>query len=197
MIGGSFKIDPKKWFFDRALVQNKVDKARIKNLSKIGAFIRTRSRRSIRKRKGASQPGTPPHSHVGLLRDGILFAYDNENGSVVVGPRKLNQVSVVNGQFRSGTVPEILEYGGSIGVVEVWATWLTNKDGTKGGWTRLDLRRRGSKKLAHLAVADPEVVSNQVRNRVVKIEPRPFMQPALKAEITNPKLKAAWENTIK
>lgn len=197
MIGGSFKIDPTKWFFDSALVQAKVDKARIKNLSKIGAFIRTRARRSIRKRKGASQPGNPPHSHVGLLRDGILFAYDNDSGGVVVGPRKLNQVSVVNGQFRSGTVPEILEYGGSIGVVEVWATWLTNKDGTKGGWTRLDLRRRGSKKLAHLAVADPEVVSNQVRNRTVKIAPRPFMQPALKAEITNPKLRAAWENTVK
>lgn len=196
MISSSFKVDPKNWFFDRKLVQDKVDAARIRNLSKIGAFVRTRARRSIRKRKGASKPGNPPHSHVGLLREGILFAYDNDSGGVVVGPRKLNQVSVVNGQFRSGTVPEILEYGGTIGVVEEWTHWLRNKNGTRGGWVRLDLRRRGAKKLAIVAVHDPGMLA-LTRNRQVKIEARPFMQPALRAEITNPKLRTAWENTVK
>lgn len=196
MIGATFKVNPTKWFFDRQLVLDKVDKARVRNLSKIGAYIRTRARRSIRPSKTASRPGNPPHSHIGLLRDKIYFSYDNDTGGAVVGPVKLNLISVVNGSFRSGTVPEILEYGGTIGVVEQWSHWVRNKNGTRGGWTRLDLRERGAKKLAIVAVHDPGMLA-LTRIRQVKIEARPYMQPALKAETTNPKLRAAWENTLR
>ncbi|MCL4743749.1 MAG: hypothetical protein KJZ54_16250, partial [Phycisphaerales bacterium] len=66
----------KQMFFDRPKVRRAVDAARRKVLSKAGAFIRQTARTSIRKRKGSSKPGNPPHSHVGLLRRFILFGYD-------------------------------------------------------------------------------------------------------------------------
>jgi hypothetical protein len=51
-------------FFDRAKVKNAVDAGTRRVLSRFGAFVRTRARTSIRKRKGTSPPGGPPHAHV-------------------------------------------------------------------------------------------------------------------------------------
>lgn len=51
----------------------------------------------------ASDPGAPPRSRSGLLRDNILFAYDPDSESVVVGPALLNS---------SDGSPETLEFGG-------------------------------------------------------------------------------------
>ena len=90
-------------FFDRTKVQRAVDVAERKVLSRFGAFVRQRARHSIRKRRKVSKPGKPPHSHVGLLRNGILFAYDSHRKSVVIGPVLLRLGS---------PVPALLEYGG-------------------------------------------------------------------------------------
>lgn len=92
----------KHMFFDRPKVQRAVDKAKKKVLSKAGAFVRTSARTSIRKRKGISRPGDPPHSHTGLVRRFVLFGYDRATDSVVVGPVKI----------KSGRAVESLEYGG-------------------------------------------------------------------------------------
>ena len=92
----------KNLFFDRPKVQRAVDAARRRVLSKAGAFIRQEARQSIRKRKGTSPPGRPPYSHVGLLRNLILFGYDERTDSVVVGPVG----------FKRSKVPHVLEYGG-------------------------------------------------------------------------------------
>jgi hypothetical protein len=105
----------KKMFFDRAAVMKTADAGTRKVLSKFGAFVRTRSRTSIRKRKKASQPGQPPSSHVGLLKKFIFFGYDAAKKSVVIGPTLLNGTA--------GTVPETLEYGGN-------ATILVRKRGS-------------------------------------------------------------------
>jgi hypothetical protein len=53
-----------------------------------------------------SEPGQPPRSIWGLLRDHIYFAYDEPRRAVVVGPAVLNGAD--------GSVPEVLEYGGQI-----------------------------------------------------------------------------------
>lgn len=102
MIGLSFEA-AKRGFFDRAIVQQAVDRAQRKVLSKFGAFVRQRARTSIRKRKGTSSPGGPPFSHVGLLRKFILFAYDPARQSVVIGPTLLREGS---------QAPKLLEHGG-------------------------------------------------------------------------------------
>lgn len=100
MIG--LKID-KSMFFDRGIVLKKVDSATRRVLSKFGAFVRTTARHSIRKRKGASSPGSPPNSHVGLLKKLIYFGYDTGKRSVVIGPTPLRGTA---------EAPPLLEYGG-------------------------------------------------------------------------------------
>ncbi|MFO0880735.1 MAG: hypothetical protein U0840_25665 [Gemmataceae bacterium] len=135
----------KGMFFDRAGVQRAVDAATRRVLSRFGAFVMTRSRTSIRTRKGISAPGSPPHSHTGLLRKGILFGYDTARQSVVVGP-------VVG---RSGGIASrALEYGGSSVVRN---------------------RRGGS--------------------QPTRVKSRPFMQPALAAEL--PGLPAMWRDSVR
>jgi hypothetical protein len=100
----------KHLFFDRKEVIDKLTKAERRVLSKQGAFLRTASRRSIRRRKKISSPGDPPNAHAkgkyATLKN-ILFAYEPHRHSVVVGPVKLSK------SRGSKTVPEVLEFGGS------------------------------------------------------------------------------------
>jgi hypothetical protein len=93
----------KAMFFDTKAVTIAVDRATRKVLSKFGAFVRTTARHSIRKRKAVSQPGSPPSSHVGLLRKLIYFGYDHGRKSVVIGPTPLHGTA---------EAPPLLEYGG-------------------------------------------------------------------------------------
>jgi hypothetical protein len=94
-------------FFDRDAIKKAADRGTRRALSKFGAFVRTRARSSIRKRKAISKPGAPPSSHTGTLRKGILFGYDAARKSVVIGPVLLGSQ---NG------APERLEEGG-VGLV--------------------------------------------------------------------------------
>ncbi len=102
MVGMSFD-KMKSMFFDRKAVAGAVDRATRKVLSKFGAFVRTTAKHSIRKRKGASPPGSPPSSHMGLLKRLIFFGYDTTRKSVVIGPAPLRA---------SVEAPPLLEYGG-------------------------------------------------------------------------------------
>lgn len=92
----------KDMFFDRAAVIDRVGVARVKVLSKIGAFVRRRARSSMRRRKKASAPGKPPSVHAGQLKDMLYFGYDPGTESVVVGPVR----------FAKGEAPALNEYGG-------------------------------------------------------------------------------------
>lgn len=100
----------KSQFFDRQAVLSAVDKATRKVLSRFGAFVRTRAKSSIRKAKGPSAPGSPPHSHVGLLRQFIFFMFNPSDQSVVIGPTLIRQRSA----YGPTTVPEVEEYGGTV-----------------------------------------------------------------------------------
>jgi len=165
----------KDLFFDRKKVEDAVDKPRRALLSKAGAFIRQRAKTSMRKRKAASSPGQPPSAHVGLLKKFMFFGYDPGADTVVVGPAKTNQVFFNNdGKPVTGTVPAVLEYGGQINIFEV----------EKGGkWQRADLRSK--RRIAGLPT----------RLRRVTIAPRPYMQPALTAEL--PRLPVLWRNSVR
>ena len=95
-------------FFDTRPVQKAIDKAARQQLSKFGAFVRQRSRTSIRTAKKISRPGKPPAGHTGLLKKFIFFSYDAASKSVVIGPVRLN---------KPGTAPKSLEYGGAVVLV--------------------------------------------------------------------------------
>lgn len=94
-------------FFDRAKVANKLALAERRNLSRAGAYVRQRARSSIRRRKRTAEPGQPPSSHEGSLRL-ILFAYQDQSHSVIVGPVRLH------GSREGATVPALLERGGTV-----------------------------------------------------------------------------------
>ena len=101
-------------FFDRAKVKRAVDAATRRVLSKFGAFVRRRARSSIRARKAVSEPGQPPTNRTGVLRDGIIFAYEQSfRPNVVIGPVLTNQSARAH-RAAQGTVPQVLEEGGEI-----------------------------------------------------------------------------------
>lgn len=93
----------KQWWFDSQKVIAAVHKAERRVQSRQGALIRGIARRSMRKRRGPSRPGRPPHVHRGMLKDLLFFGWDPATRTTVVGPAK----------FRRGIVPALLEKGGT------------------------------------------------------------------------------------
>jgi hypothetical protein len=104
----------KQMFFDRQAVIDAVGKANARNLSRAGSFIRRGARSSLRRRKRASTPGSPPSVHsrdpVASLKN-IWFVFDPQSRSVIVGPVKLNGPVRLSGSNRT-TVPALQELGG-------------------------------------------------------------------------------------
>jgi len=100
----------KQLFFDRQAVISRVDSATRKVLSKFGAFVRRTAKGSIRNRRKASPPGSPPSSHTGLLKKFIFFGYDPGQRSVVIGPTRLDRRG-------HGQAPSLLEHGGQTTLV--------------------------------------------------------------------------------
>lgn len=170
----------KDFFFDRLRVQNALQKAESKNLSRIGAFIRTTARRRVlRRRKRVSSPGEAPSVHskdpVRTLKN-ILFGLEPSTSSVIVGPVKLNQVNRVGDSVQP--VPQILEFGGTVSIHE---EQYRNSKSKK--WFRRDLRRALS----------PD---KNYRTRTARYLPRPFMAKALDIEVKAGTIKDAWRATL-
>jgi hypothetical protein len=89
---------------DQRLVVDKVAQATNRALAKFGAYTRQTAKTMLRPRKGVSEPGQPPSSHTGLLRNNILFVVEPSRRNVVIGPMLLNRVSP--------TALSALEHGG-------------------------------------------------------------------------------------
>lgn len=166
-----FRLD----FFDSERVLAAVEKAERRVLSKFGAYVRTRARSSIRKRKATSKPGQPPSSHEGSLRRLLFFAYDASARSVVVGPVP----------FRRGEAPELLETGGTV-------------------TRRRRVPRPGGRKAspAQKAAYRRLVVAGRVVPKPAEYEayaatyrPRPFMAPAAAAE--RPRFAPLWKDAVR
>ena len=178
----------KKNFFDAPAIVAEMDKATRKALSKFGAFVRRRSQTSIRYRVKISDPGQPPSGHrtmtrkktnrktgmtkvqtVSPLRDFILFAYDAEAQTAIIGPALLNGKTASAGN----TIPEALEHSGTMDLLEALR---------HGQWSQ---------------VFDAEAAKRKgraVRKRTARVRARPFMNPALEAEL--PKLPEMYENAF-
>ena len=67
-------------------VKRKVKDANFRNLGHAGAAIRLTARRSIRRSKKPSRPGTPPNTRGGQLRRAIVYAVERREERVVIGP---------------------------------------------------------------------------------------------------------------
>lgn len=159
----------KKSFFDRQKVATRVEKVRLKNLSKCGAFVRTAARSSLRRRKRTSLPGQPPSVHstdaFATLKN-ILFGYDASTKGVIVGP------VAINGNKQD--VPRLMEKGGFAKRRAKYAPARTAKG---------RIKKRGVQ------------VVRLKNERTANYEPRPFMGPALRREMK--KFAKVWKNTVK
>ena len=112
-------------FLDRAKVQRAVDRKSRTALSRTGGFVRTRVRRSMKKRpkqktksgktskafKKFQQESGPPRWVTRGLKDNIFFFYDPKKKSVVIGPRPFKQTATGKPTRRKSGA-SLLEFGG-------------------------------------------------------------------------------------
>lgn len=97
---------------DEKLLKRMRDKRR-RVLFKAGAYTLTSMRRSMRYRKGPSNPSFPPSAHKqngALLRKASEFTVDDRKGTVVIGPIGFRRKSQPSGN----PVPQLLNEGGSV-----------------------------------------------------------------------------------
>lgn len=165
----AFTLKPEqfaKGFFDRVKVLDAATAAKLRYHSKAGAFVRQTMKNLIKNKPGTSRPGQPPFGHAaegdGKLERFIFFAYDQADQTTAIGPALLS-LTYEDGDGRplSGPVPEILELGGEIQILEV----LVGQD-----WKHLTRSQR------------QRYPNATTRTRTVSIKPRPFAVPALENE---------------
>lgn len=131
-------------FFDKAAVTSKLDPALKRLLSKHGAFVRRRSKSSLKYGKGTAVSGKPPIVHRGgmtrtttnkktgkaasqglsPLRELIFFGYDANKKSVVTGPALGGPASGAPSKLEYGTHP----FMGPAQAAEMPATMAGFKD---------------------------------------------------------------------
>lgn len=118
MLGGGRLVGVKvSQFFDQPAVKNMLTRRQHYVLKRYGAFVRLTARRSMRKKKGPSLAGEPPHAHPehsgASLRDskrgGIVYGWDAMRQSAVVGPLRAE-----GSRAAAQTTPELLEYAGLV-----------------------------------------------------------------------------------
>jgi hypothetical protein len=97
-----------------ATVEKRIASKTKRVLFKTGAYTRKSMQRSMRYRKGPSQPGQPPSAHRDgrgpLLRRLIGFEVDRQRDSVTIGPQRFGKLSQPSGK----TVPDLVNDGGTI-----------------------------------------------------------------------------------
>lgn len=100
----------RRFLSEYSQVTRAADKQTAEVFRTFGAFTRRTAKGLIRKAKSPSAPGRPPHSHLGLLKKFIFFAWDAGRRSVIIGPAKINGTV-------SDEAPHALEHGGRTTVV--------------------------------------------------------------------------------
>lgn len=155
-----------KGFFTSELVLKNMDAAKRKALSKAGAFVRKRSRSSIKRRKTASKPGNPPHAHQGAIKL-IYFAYDQASDSVVIGPIPFA------GVMAPGIVTGTLEKGGAIAVKQRVPMAQARKARSP---------RQAEAYKRKLQDGTAQASHTRTVTKLINIEARPYMLPALESE---------------
>ncbi len=111
--GFSVGLEIKDMFFDRQAVIDQVSADNRRKLSKAGAFIRTRARSKLRRRRKAASAGQPPSVHSRDSRTSlkfILFGLSDDQ-SVVIGPVGLSGHQLQGAS--ATTIPQLMEMGGT------------------------------------------------------------------------------------
>ena len=160
------KIDAAKSnFFDREKVMKAMDSATRKALSRLGAYVRQRAKTSIRYRNRPSIPGMPPSAHRSMPR----LKRNKKTGAV-----KRQMVSPLR-EFI------FFAYDASRKSVVIGPALLNG--------------RNGPMILSSLEYGGPSIVMVGGKGQRITIRARPFMRPALAAELPN--LPDQFKNSLK
>ena len=103
-MGSMFDVKVVSRFLDRKAIMDKVYKTNKRNLAHAAALTRRVARQSMRKRKEPSRPGQPPRTITGALKNSIIFGWDDEGRTIIVGPTK----------FSNSMAQSTLERGGEV-----------------------------------------------------------------------------------
>lgn len=188
----------KEAFFDRAAVEKilrTMDKATAKALKEAGGFIRKVARNSIRTRKKASTPGTPPSNHaakkVAASLKNILYGLENRNQTVVVGPIGFKLQRTRGTVSQSRPVPNVHEFGGFVHRVKRVPVRSASRRGAS-------VLSPAQKQAFQRKVKDGSIVRPETQYSFVEenrtYPKRPFMKPAL--DIAAPKFPELWTETV-
>lgn len=175
----------KRTFFDRAAVQDAVDRGTVRALSKMGAFHRRAQKSLVRYRKKPSLPGQPPSAHrsdrftrtktnrkgetktqsLSPLRELMFFGYDPSSRSVVSGPAKF-----FKSQVAGKPAPETLEEGGRVTVEQPAKAPVTGKRASP---------RQSETFRRLIAEGRIEARPRDLVKQTFYVRPRPSAKPAL------------------
>lgn len=160
-------------------ILDKIDRDHQRAFIRLGGYIRTVARRSMRRTKNKNTPAFPaphpPRARIGTIRDLVAFAYDASRKELVVGPEYSRLRGGAGRPPAKGktTVPNLQEKGGTL-TVGPQGMILTKSVG-KGD------RRR--------VIQETRFKPGQK----ISIPARPFMAPALEMAAQEEKLKKYWE----
>lgn len=182
------------------LIARRMRKGSVQPMRRAAAYIRKTAASSIRRRKKASQPGTPPSTRSGRLKKSILYHLDTTRLVAVIGPRystigRVGSIHEFGGKERRRKPNFKLRIGGH-GPVR----FATPRDRIRRG------NRRGDPQLVvikirtaqQLAKARQVAAENEARisaRGMKTFPPRPFMGPALTT--TRNKLPGYWRGALK
>lgn len=174
------------FFFDRLKVENRLAAKERRAMSKVGAFVRTDARQSIKRRKSSSPPDSPPSAHskdkVATLKN-ILFGFDPSSHSVVVGPVLLRR-STRKRAFYLERSRRFVRKSDAKGIKEL-----------EGGVWVSDIKPdRSVTAMTEFGGSASAIVDDQATT--FNYEPRPFMGPALERQRSNGKLIEAWKDLL-
>ena len=122
MLGVGYHVRPgfNTRFFDSPHVRHALDAVTYRVLLRFGQYVRGTARSILA--AGQSTYGRAPQSpsdrsmswgQAGLLRRFVAYGYD-PHGGVVIGPELLKGSGVGFGPYGTVTVPQLLEYGGTV-----------------------------------------------------------------------------------
>lgn len=152
-------------FFDRDKIIKAMDRATLRVLNQFGRMVRKRAQASLKYGDRPSAPGSPPTAHRS---------------------RSITKTSRSTGRTRKRSVSYLREF-----------LFYSYDDAAKSvviGPSKLD-QTVDSDALPALEYGGSSTVSSRGKGRRVKIRPRPFMRPALDAELPN--LAPLWRNSVR
>ncbi|MGV3483367.1 MAG: hypothetical protein ACO1RT_02985 [Planctomycetaceae bacterium] len=179
--------------FNSQPLRRKVDQATFRSLGHAGGAIRLTAKRSIRRNKQPSRPGTAPHTPTGMLKRVIRYEVGPAKDSVAIGPineiaGKLWNLHEFGGVARKRRLLKSHRFSpGDYGPVRVQAAGFNTK------FERIRLQTAAQASRATRLVAEENERRSGSGPR--RYPARPFMRPALMANRS--RLPKFWANSVR